>query len=143
MTRGPVPARSDQRRRTNSPAAEKVDALPGAVEQPAANEDWHALATEWYESLARSGQARYYEPSDWSTARLWAELLSRQLFSGRGVSAQMMATWHSATTDLLTTEGARRRARMEIERANEAGEAAAPPAPVKASAKARLLKSAS
>jgi hypothetical protein len=61
-----------------------------------------------------SGQARWYQPSDWQTARVWAELLSRQLASGRP-SAQMVAAWQQAATELLTTEGARRRARIELE----------------------------
>lgn len=115
--RGPVPTRSDQRRRQNknSEGVATVKA-PGAVHvtQPPADEAWHQMAREWYESLAESGQARWYQPSDWQTARVWAELLSRQLSGGRP-SAQMVAAWQQAATELLTTEGARRRARIELE----------------------------
>jgi hypothetical protein len=77
--------------------------------------DWHELARDWYRSLADSGQSIYYQSSDWQTARIWAELLSKQLFSSRP-SAQMIQAWQSAAADLLTTEGARRRVRVEIER---------------------------
>lgn len=115
-TTGPVPKRSDQRRRRNKPdTALRSVKVHGVVDVPAADEEWHPIAHGWYVSLAESGQSRFYEPSDWAQARLWAEILSRQLASGR-VSAQMMAAWSSAATELLTTEGARRRARMEIER---------------------------
>jgi hypothetical protein len=114
---GPIPTRSDQRRRRNKPAdGLKVSSAPGAssVRQPPADESWHQMARDWYGSLAESGQARWYQPSDWQTARVWAELLSRQLASGRP-SAQMVAAWQTAATELLTTEGARRRARIELE----------------------------
>lgn len=115
-TRGPVPTRSDQRRRQNkNPEGIATVKGPGVrAEQPPADESWHSMARDWYESLASSGQARWYQPSDWQTARVWAELLSRQLASGRP-SAQMIAAWQQAATELLTTEGARRRARVELE----------------------------
>lgn len=66
-------------------------------------------------SLAGSGQARFYEPSDWQTARYVAESMSRNLSAGR-FSSQHFAAVMSAMTDLLTTEGARRRARLELDR---------------------------
>ena len=111
-----VPKRADQRRRRNKPdrPLTKVPVV-GAVEVPEPDGEWHPIAHAWYLSLAESGQSRFYEPSDWAQAKLWAEILSRQLQAGR-ISAQMMATWQSAATELLTTEGARRRARMEIQR---------------------------
>lgn len=115
--RGPIPTRSDQRRRQNkNPEGIATVKAPGAAEvaQPPADDTWHELARDWYESLAQSGQARWYQPSDWQTARVWAEILSRQLAGGR-VSAQMIAAWSGAATELLTTEGSRRRARVELE----------------------------
>ena len=114
--RGPVPTRSDQRRRQNkNPEGIATVKAPGVrAEQPPADDSWHSMAREWYQSLAESGQARWYQPSDWQTARVWAELLSRQLASGRP-SAQMVAAWQQAAAELLTTEGARRRARVELE----------------------------
>lgn len=120
---GPVPKRSDQRRRRNKPAGGEITraraAAPAAA--PKADPDWHPIARGWFEALGESGQSQYYEPSDWATARVWAELLSRQLESGRP-SAQMIASWSSGATELLTTEGARRRARMELERGPQGAE---------------------
>lgn len=115
---GPVPKRSSERRRRNKPDGVEVTSVPAtesSAECPPADEAWHQIARDWYESLAESGQAVFYEPSDWATARYVAEAMSRGLQSSR-FSAQLFAAVSSAMTELLTTEGARRRARLEIER---------------------------
>lgn len=117
-TTGPVPKRSSERRRRNKPEGVQVTTAPVAVEtveRPPADDAWHSIARDWYESLARSGQAVFYEPSDWATARYVAEAMSRGLQASR-FSAQLFAAVSSAMTELLTTEGARRRARLEIQR---------------------------
>jgi hypothetical protein len=154
--RGPVPKRSDQRRRRNTwidAANEKVPvtipdeppragkgsakqawteyarALGHSVPKSAtraeiiamveaghtSENEWHLIAREWFDSLAESGQSRFYEPSDWATARVLAEVLSRAL-SARKTTAALIERWQAGATELLTTEGARRRARMELER---------------------------
>lgn len=118
-TRGPVPKHSSERRRQNKPEGGEITVVRarlGTVEQPPASPDWHPIARDWYESLAESGQAQFYEPSDWQTARYIAEAMTRNLEAGR-FSAQLFAAVLSGMTELLTTEGARRRARLEIERA--------------------------
>lgn len=101
-SRGPVPKRSDQRRRTNSPTAKKVPAkkaaavkkatakktaatkattpqLPPAFIPPKADPAWHAVAKKWYASLSESGQSQFYQPSDWAVAFLIGESMSRDL----------------------------------------------------------------
>lgn len=117
---GPVPKRSDQRRRRNKSDVD-ITAAPGApvVSQPAPSEVWDPAAVRWYTSLAESGQARFYEPSDWATAWVWAELLSRALMQGDRPSAQLVMAWSAGATELLTTEGARRRMRIELERVGQ------------------------
>lgn len=75
---------------------------------------WHPLARDWYRSLAESGQSKFYEPSDWQTARVLAELLSRALQRGK-VTAALIERWQVGATELLTTEGARRRVRVELD----------------------------
>ena len=116
-SRGPVPKPSAQRRRVNKPEV-PVETAPsaGPAKAPAAEPDWHPVARRWYESLSASGQCSFYQPSDWAEAVVWTELLSRQLESGKP-SAMMLAAWSSASTRLLTTEGDRRRVRIELERA--------------------------
>ncbi|AUG87134.1 terminase small subunit [Streptomyces phage Attoomi] len=119
---GPVPKRSDQRRRRNAsdgPAVVKAGAGK-APTIPRASGDWHPIAKRWFQSLKDSGQAQFYEQSDWLTAVYVAEAMSRNLSQGK-FSAQLFQSVMSAMTDLLTTEGARRRARVELER-EETGE---------------------
>lgn len=114
---GPVPKRSDQRRRRNAsdgPAVVKAEAGK-APTIPRASGDWHPIAKRWYQSLKDSGQSQFYESSDWLTAVYVAEAMSRNLSQGK-FSAQLFQSVMSAMTDLLTTEGARRRARVELER---------------------------
>lgn len=127
-TRGPIPKRDDERRRRNKPDTDTTTIeMTGEVEAPDVDLGWHPIAADWYRSLAKSGQSKRYEPSDWAAARLVAHDMTRHLNSGRFSSQALAAIW-SAMTDLLTTEGARRRVRMEIDRKPdkpaEAGEGA-------------------
>lgn len=137
-TRGPVPKRTEQRRRTNKP---KVATITGPttslVEAPAADEAWHPIAKRWYESLQASAQKQWYEPSDWATAYLVAESISRDLrpqvvgITERGevvtevipLKGSSLAAYLRAMGNLLTTEGDRRRASVELQRETaDAGE---------------------
>jgi len=130
--RGPVPKRSEERRRMNEPEIpiDKVAAV-GPVAIPPANPRWHKIATQIYESLEVSGQATFYEPSDWAAAYLLAEALSRDLkpqaigvsiITGRVVRATVplkggsLAAYLKAFAALGVTEGDRRRIGIEIDR---------------------------
>jgi hypothetical protein len=116
---GPAPKRSTERRRRNKPTVPVVTATSGSTTR---RDDWHVdpawhpIAVEWFESLASSGQSRFYEPSDWATARYVAHAMSVNLNSGARLSGQLFASVMSAMVELLTTEGARRRARVELEK---------------------------
>lgn len=115
---GPVPKRSSQRRRTNKPEVPIITA-PSIATIPTAPEpdgSWHLLACEWFSALGASGQSQFFEPSDWAQAKVWAHLLSVELFKDKP-SAMMVTAWASGAAELLTTEGARRRMRIELERA--------------------------
>lgn len=115
-TRGPVPKRSSERRRRNKESiADQVPPVVELVVVPEPNTAWHPIARDWYESLGTSGQSRFFEPSDWQAARYVAEVMSRNLKQRKFSSVLFAAVW-SAMGDLLTTEAARRRVRMEIER---------------------------
>jgi hypothetical protein len=119
---GPIPKRSEERRRRNKDdGPELIKASAGSPENlpdlPEADSSWHSIAADWYLSLRESGQAAFYEPSDWAVARYAAELMSRVLdCSERGPNGQLVAALNSVMSSLLTTEGDRRRARMELER---------------------------
>jgi hypothetical protein len=118
---GPIPKRSELRRRTN--VVEGLQRVPGAkvVRVPAAVKGWHPIALAWYRSLAKSGQSAFYEPSDWQTARLLADQMSRLLLSDEPNAALLRAIL-DASRDLMTTEGQRRRLRLELVRDQEQGD---------------------
>lgn len=136
---GPIPKRSNQRRRENKPDID-VAAAPAAakVKVPKADPKWHPVAAQWFASLAESGQSVFYEPSDWATAYLIAESISRELSPqpisiGSGGDARIemvsappkgasLAAWLKGMTVLMVTEGDRRRARVELQRATAAEE---------------------
>jgi len=114
--RGPIPKRNSQRRRANAESkADTAPALTIKVDAPPALKTWHPAAKRWYESLTESGQAQFFEPSDWQAAQLVAGELSVYLRAEKR-SAMMWSHLWTAMTDLLTTEGARRRLKIEIER---------------------------
>lgn len=127
---GPIPKHSDDRVRRNKVDTTKIT-VTGRVDVPPAHEKWHPIAREWYESLAESGQAKLYEPSDWATAYLVAESLSRDLKpqvvgihpdSGEPTMAVVplkgtsLTAYLKAMGVLLVTEGDRRRMQVEITR---------------------------
>lgn len=115
---GPVPKRESERRRNNKNPAGPTTHSPGApvVTVPPADPEWLPLARDWYDSLAGSGQSRYYEPSDWMTAQYVATAMSRNLAQGGKMSSMMFGSVMSAMTELMTTEGSRRRLRLELDR---------------------------
>ena len=122
-TRGPIPKRSDQRRRRNKSEVEVDKAAAGAITRgPDLGFEAHELAADWYESLRVSGQSVYFEASDWAQARILVESLSRVLQSGNAPNGQFLASWFSAAGELLTTEGSRRRMRLELQRDNSTDE---------------------
>jgi hypothetical protein len=122
-SRGPVPKRSDQRRRTNQDEGPITKAPAGrttgrGTRRPAvraADAGWHPLIQDLYNDIRKSGQSAFYEPSDYAMLRIGCEIMSGQLLSDR-VSAVMFASWDALMARLLVTEGDRRRMRMELER---------------------------
>ena len=113
--RGPVAKRSEERMGHRS--KEEKDSITKAPS---------GAPADWYLSLRESGQAAFYQPSDWAVARYAAELMSRVLdCSERGPNGQLVAALNSVMSSLLTTEGDRRRARMELERKKPVGGASA------------------
>lgn len=116
---GPIAKRSTERRRRNIVPGETVIRKTARVVVPGlpkkgSDEDVHPIARRWYNSLKASGQSEYFEPSDWAAALYVCEAMTKNL-SGR-FSAQLFAVVWAAMEDLLTTEQARRKARIEVER---------------------------
>jgi len=137
--RGPVPKRSDQRRRHNPPAIPIVEGqAKGVSAAPTGDPTWHPLALAWFQSLGESGQSAFYEPSDWATAALVAESMSRDLkpkimgMNNAGetieyhgpLAGSALTAYLKAMSALLATEGDRRRAAIELKRAGADGTSA-------------------
>lgn len=125
---GPIPKREEQRVRDTEPGQE-VTKIPmkGAVQIPDLRNYrgmiTHPITKGFWDSLKESGQAVYYEPSDWMTALTALHLLDRQLQSERGISPTMVAAVWQMLTSIAVTEGERRRLRLEVERNTGNGEA--------------------
>lgn len=133
-TRGPIPNRSDQRRRRNAPEL-PIDEAAGAddVEAPEPDETWHPIARRIFDSLGESGQSVFYEPSDWAQAFLMCESISRDLRpqvvgttdSGEILEATIplkgasLNAYRAVMAALLVTEGDRRRAALELQRGGD------------------------
>ena len=127
---GPVPKRNAERRRrakTGQNDVIRVRTPSGRVRVPALPATTHLIARRWYQALSKSGQARFYEPSDWAEALLVCEAitlaLARSAMAARAsdydnlpIQAAQLAVIFQGMDRLLTTEWARRHARMEIER---------------------------
>jgi len=127
---GPIPKREEQRVRATEPGQE-VTKIPmqGAVQIPDLRR-FPGMLTQnitkaFWESLRESGQALYYEPSDWMTALTALHLLDKQLrpFKNKNgemeegrVSPTMVAAVWQMLTSIGVTEGERRRLRIEVER---------------------------
>lgn len=136
-TRGPVPKREDMRRRRNAPSdgmsVTRAQAS-GDVEPLEADENWHPIARELYESMLASGQSVFYEPSDHTTLYLLCDQLSQHYGEvyigmrddGRGVQEAVFGRRPMSGSDLSNilkglaalgaTEGDRRRLRIELVR---------------------------
>ena len=85
-TRGPVPKRDAERRRRNKPTTPTKTGAAGArFPQPRALAGWHPSMTRWYKSLAESGQAQFFEASDWEGARRRASVELTKAKPGGGV----------------------------------------------------------
>lgn len=116
--RGPVPKRSDQRIRRNQEEG-PIDTLTaiGPVDVPELGlSNPHPITVEMYDSLKDSAQSQYYEKSDWLLAKATLHFLDEQLKSDKPSAMMVTVIFSTLTSDLLVSEGARRRARLEIER---------------------------
>lgn len=122
-TRGPAPKRSTMKagHHTTDPKPAKVK-MKGRVAQPPPRDTWSRDTKEWYLSLPQSGEAQFFEPSDWQYAMWVAELMEDYR---RDPSAALAQVIQKGMGDLGVTETARRRGGIEVEREQEEDEDAA------------------
>lgn len=124
---GPIPnreadlARPRSRKGGNQQGVTKGEALPASPYE--ADPTWHPIAAQLWDACIESGQAAFYQQSDWAILYSLCDDLSmykKPLTTKDGTeyhkrSGQMLQTIMSALSDLLVTEGARRRVRVELE----------------------------
>ena len=110
-SRGPVPKHSSQRRRRNETGVESV-VVGGGVEPPELLGEHSEVAVRFWDALGRSGQSVFFQPSDWSQAEL--VVLAIDQFVSKP-SAMMLQSINSMMSNLLVTEGDRRRLRLELQ----------------------------
>lgn len=140
---GPPPKKDSERRRRNkTPESEgSLSSIPamvvnidellvGEVEIPVPDEDWHDIAIMMYESVTKSGQVIWMEPSDWAALYLMCESISRDLnpqvvgITEDGdvikdtipLKGASLSSYLKAMASLMMLEGDRRRLRIELER---------------------------
>ena len=118
---GPVPKRSEERIRLNKVDIDKVRAIGPVVYPKLGMSDPHPLVASLYESMKKSGQAKFFEPTDWEFARFTMFFMDHLLKQPRP-SSLMLQQVNTMLTSLLVTEGDRRRVRMEVERDTQGGD---------------------
>lgn len=125
--RGPIPKRDEERIRRNIPEnpTETIQVI-GTVEIPDLGDishmgETHPLVEEMYEAMRNSASVKFFEPTDWAYARLTLHTLNAELIyarqNGKPVGAMKLTAITGMLSALLLTEGDRRRARLEVERA--------------------------
>jgi hypothetical protein len=139
---GPVPNRSDdlarprERGNASDPGITQGTLRPVTMDQLEPGEDWHPIAVRVWESCHTSGQADFYQDSDWAILWSLCEDLSHYKQGSKGVdretgelynkprSGQMLQAIMSQLNSLLLTEGERRRVRIELTQPDEGNEEA-------------------
>ena len=125
---GPMPRReADLARPRERKGKDMVPVTKGelrSVRIPRVDPDWHPISKMLYESMKKSGQADFYQQSDWAFAYSICEDLSLYKNSSKR-SGQMLQSIYSAMERLLITEGDRRRVRIELHAPEDEGEPAA------------------
>jgi len=126
MMPGPPAKRNAERRRRNKESQNEVVKTTGRVPVPVLPKTAHAIARRWYLSLKTSAQSQFFEPSDWAAALIVVEQITRLMAGDIGIRAGQFASLWAAMNDLLSTEGSRRRVRLEIERGSPEPEVVPP-----------------
>ena len=119
-TRGPVPFRTEElSRERNADRSDRPTLKKGLmrpVQIPEPDPKWHPTAMRLYQSLRESGQADFFQNSDWAFAWSVCEDISYMKASqlkGK-TNAMLLSSLYSALGNLMFTEADRRRLRIEL-----------------------------
>lgn len=88
----------------------------GQVRGPELVGEHSELAGRFWLALRSSGQAQFFEPSDWFAAELAVRAIDLFVESP---TAALLTAIQSMMANLLVTEGDRRRLRVELERVGD------------------------
>lgn len=80
------------------------------------------ITKDLWESMAVSGYNEFYTASDWQTAMIYMMAIDdfiRGMVKGRGWTAMKLAEVRTMMAELLTTESARRRLKIEVQRSED------------------------
>jgi hypothetical protein len=163
---GPIPKRSDERRRTNkttesgAPSQAEVVQISDRtfedsklVPAPEPNEDWHEVARMQWDAALSSGQRIFYEPTDWAQLYLLCEELSLEMqekvigfsekngelvYASQPIVGAKITALMKGFASLMFMEGDRRKLRLELERGAVKDPAQTKPGDVVAFRKSRL-----
>lgn len=134
---GPIPNREANLARPRARKGGDVQSVTRGelrkVSIPHMDGKWHPIAKKLWESLKTSGQADFYQNSDWAFAYSVCDDLSH--YKNPSVnrdgeeyhkrSGQMLQTIYAAMERLLVTEGDRRRVRIELHEPDDTAASAA------------------
>lgn len=115
---GRVQKRSDEKTTRHKPVTgeARVGQLRPVKRVNPDKKNWHPRALAWFESLRSSGQADYFQDSDWAQAKIIADMLTHAYSAKFQRQAQFMDTIMNAMSKLGTTEADRRQLlRLELE----------------------------
>lgn len=129
--RGPLGARSDEIVMGHHRSKASLDAVTKLAKTskpgwPAPEVWWHDEAKRLYEGLKKSAVADILDHSDIAVAHFLAGQTTRFLNNKDGGNGQMFSAIMSGWQDLLATEAARRRLRIEVSREEPKDEAEDP-----------------
>lgn len=130
--RGPVPDREENLARPRSRKGDEqghkvTHGLMRDVTIPDPDPNWHPIARMVWDGLRESGQSDFFQSSDWAFAYSLCEDLHHYKMPNTDRdgneyhkrSGQMLQTIYSAMSDLLVSEGHRRRVGIELQKPEE------------------------
>ncbi|MCQ9385127.1 phage terminase small subunit [Brevibacterium moorei] len=122
---GPIPLRSDERTgHAHGAGGQSAGITSGTlqpVKWPQVKKEWTDTAKELYRGKKASGDAEYMQQSDIARLRFLCDNVT--FYERQGIrSAMMLANLQSEMSNLMFSEGDRRRARIELSKVDTSKE---------------------
>lgn len=111
-----TPAGERKRKERGQHMVTKAESKPLLTIEP--DPEWHSVARMLWESGLESGQSEFYESSDLSVLFLTCEGVDHWLSQGGRRSPELLRVLMQNLNSLLFTESDRRKAQIELEKAD-------------------------